>query len=73
MMRVPADQGLMLTAFTPGGVVLVMLFWASLPVTTPHPHECCKNPEVKAAAALRAAKGAEQRGKDLKDLTQIAP
>jgi hypothetical protein len=48
LMRVPADQGLMLTALTLGGVVLSMLFWASLPVTTPHPHECCKKPEVKA-------------------------
>src|SRR5689334_3066571 len=42
LMRVPADQGLMLTALTLGGVVLSVLFWAALPVTTPHPHECCK-------------------------------
>ena len=48
LMRVPADQGLMLTALTLGGVVLSVLFWAALPVTTPHPHECCKKPEVKA-------------------------
>ena len=48
LMRVPADQGLMLTALTLGGVVLSMLFWASLPVTTTHPHECCKKPDVKA-------------------------
>jgi hypothetical protein len=48
LMRVPADQGLMLTAVTLTGVVLSVLFWASLPVTTPHPHECCKKPEVKA-------------------------
>jgi len=47
LMRVPADQGLMLTSLTLGGVVLSMLFWASLPVTTPHPHECCKKPDVK--------------------------
>lgn len=47
LMRVPADQGLMLTALTGTGVVLSLLFWASLPVTTPHPHECCKKPEVK--------------------------
>jgi hypothetical protein len=46
-MRVPADQGLMLTSLIIGGVVLSMLFWASLPVTTPHPHECCKKPDVK--------------------------
>jgi len=48
LMRVPADQGLMLTAVTLSGVVLALLFWAALPVTTPHPHECCKPPEVKA-------------------------
>lgn len=47
LMRIPADQGLMLTSLTIGGVVLSMLFWASLPVTTPHPHECCKKPDVK--------------------------
>ncbi|TKS57837.1 MAG: hypothetical protein EWM72_03411 [Nitrospira sp.] len=48
LMRVPADQGLMLTALTGAGVVLSLLFWAALPVTTPHPHECCEKPEVKA-------------------------
>jgi len=48
LMRVPADQGLMLTAVTLVGVVLSLLFWAGLPVSTPHPHECCKKPEVKA-------------------------
>lgn len=49
LMRVPADQGLMLTATTLAGLVLSMLFWSGLPVSTPHPHECCKKPEVKAA------------------------
>ncbi|MEK7272334.1 MAG: hypothetical protein AAB047_00755, partial [Nitrospirota bacterium] len=48
LMRVPADQGLMLTATTLVGLVLSMLFWSGLPVSTPHPHECCKKPEVKA-------------------------
>lgn len=48
LMRVPADQGLMLTAVTGAGVVLSLLFWSALPVSTPHPHECCKKPEVKA-------------------------
>jgi hypothetical protein len=47
LMRVPADQGLMLTAMTGAGAVLSMLFWAALPVSTPHPHECCQKPEVK--------------------------
>lgn len=53
LMRVPADQGLMLTALTGTGVVLAVLFWVALPVTTPHPHECCKKPEVKAEPPLR--------------------
>ena len=53
MMRVPADQGLMLTALTLGGVVLSFMFWAALPVTTPHPHECCRKPEAKAEPPFR--------------------
>lgn len=47
LMRVPADQGLMLTSLTGGAVLLSVLFWFSLPVTTPQPHDCCKKPEVK--------------------------
>jgi hypothetical protein len=39
LLRVPADQPLLLIAFTATGVVLVFLFWAVMPVTTPHPHE----------------------------------
>jgi hypothetical protein len=46
-MRVPVDQGLFLAAVTGTGIVLCLLFWAALPVTTPHPHECCQKPEVK--------------------------
>jgi hypothetical protein len=38
-LRIPADQPLLLTAFTGAGVVLVFLFWAIMPATTPHPHE----------------------------------
>ena len=38
-LRVPADQPLLLTAFTGAGVVLVFVFWALIPSTTPHPHE----------------------------------
>jgi hypothetical protein len=53
MMRVPADQGLLLSAVTLTGVVLAVLFWAALPVTTPHPHECCKKPDVKAEAPFK--------------------
>jgi hypothetical protein len=68
LMRVPADQGLMLTALTLGGVVLSMLFWAGLPVTTPHPHECCKKPEVKAEPPFKPV---ETLNKDEKLIAQL--
>ncbi len=53
LLRVPADQGLMLTAFTGTGVFIGVLFWASLPVTTPHPHESYKQPVVKVAPPFK--------------------
>jgi hypothetical protein len=68
-MRVPADQGLVLTAVTLGGVVLAILFWAALPVTTPHPHECCKKPEVKAEPPFKPN---EALNKDEKMIAQLA-
>jgi hypothetical protein len=50
----------LLTAFTACGVVLVLLLWAFMPVTTPHPHEDYKNktqgkvqPPFKPAEALK--------------------
>jgi hypothetical protein len=69
LMRVPADQGLVLTAVTLGGVVLAILFWAALPVTTPHPHECCKKPEVKAEPPFKPN---ETLNKDEKMIAQLA-
>lgn len=39
LLRIPKDQPLLLTAFTGIGVVLIVLFWSLLPVSTPHPHE----------------------------------
>lgn len=68
LMRVPADQGLMLTALTLGGVVLSILFWASLPVTTPHPHDCCKKPDVKAQPPYKPL---DALNKDEKLLAQL--
>ncbi len=44
LMRVPADQGLMLTAMTLGGVVLSMLFWAALPVRRRIPMNVARSP-----------------------------
>jgi hypothetical protein len=53
LMRVPRDQGLFLAVITGMGVLMCLLFWAVLPETTPHPHECCKKPEVKAEAPFK--------------------
>jgi hypothetical protein len=47
LMRVPTDQGLLLTSLAGVGVVFSLMFWSILPVTTPHPHECCKKPDVQ--------------------------
>ena len=38
-LRIPADQPLLLTAFTGVGVVLIFIFWGLMPATTPHPHD----------------------------------
>jgi len=69
LMRVPADQGLVLTSITLGGVVLAVLFWAALPVTTPHPHECCKKPDAKAEPLFKPV---ETLNKDEKMIAQLA-
>lgn len=69
LMRVPADQGLMLTAITLAGLVLSMLFWSALPVSTPHPHECCKKPEVKAAPLYKPVDTLNKGEKTIAQLT----
>ena len=46
LMRVPVDQTWMLAGLSGVAVVFSLLFWFSLPVFTPHPHDCCKKPEV---------------------------
>ncbi|CUS31689.1 conserved membrane hypothetical protein [Candidatus Nitrospira nitrosa] len=48
LMRVPNDQGLLLASLAGAGVVFSLVFWTILPVTTPHPHECCAKPEIQA-------------------------
>ena len=55
LMRIPADQTLMLTSVTAAGVLLVFVFWGAMPVTTPHPHQDYKKPEVKAAPQPKPA------------------
>lgn len=69
LMRVPADQGLMLGALTGAGVVLSLLFWSALPVSTPHPHECCKKPEVKVQPPYKPL---DALNKDEKLITQLS-
>ena len=69
LMRVPGDQGLMLTALAGVAVVLSLLFWSSLPVFTPHPHECCTKPEAKAEPAFKPL---ETLNKDEKMIAQLA-
>ncbi|MFM7841056.1 MAG: hypothetical protein ACKO9T_04190, partial [Nitrospira sp.] len=55
LMRVPADQPLMLIAFSAAGAMLVFLLWATIPVTTPHPHESYKKDEQKAPPPFKPA------------------
>ena len=51
--RVPVDQGWMVTSLAGVAVALSFLFWFSLPVFTPHPHDCCKKQEVQAAPPVK--------------------
>ena len=67
MLRVPDDQGLMLASFTAAGAVLSVLFWLVLPVSTPHPHECCKPSEVTVAPHFDPQKSLNKGEKTLKD------
>ncbi|MGH7164197.1 MAG: hypothetical protein ACREIS_01580 [Nitrospiraceae bacterium] len=55
LLRVPADQPLLLTALIATGVVLVLLFWAAMPVTTPIPHESYVKPADKIAPPIKPA------------------
>ena len=61
LMRVPADQSLLLTVFGGAALFLVVCFWSFLPVTTPHPHEDYEMPDkaVKAFKPLKALDEAE--------------
>lgn len=63
LLRVPADQPLLLTVFAATGVTLVILFWAFMPVTTPHPHELYQKPEEKVAPPLKPAEALQKTEK----------
>lgn len=52
-LRVPRDQPLMLTILMVTGTVLVMLWWAFMPVTTPSPHELYAKPAPPKAGPPR--------------------
>lgn len=55
LLRVPADQPLMLTVFTATGIALILLFWSLVPVMTPHPHELYRKESAKVEAPLKPA------------------
>jgi hypothetical protein len=63
-LRIPADQPLLLTAFTGVGVVLIFIFWGIMPATTPHPHEeyeyTFEKKEVAIVEPKKVLKEAEQ-------------
>lgn len=69
LMRVPTDQGLLLTSLAGVGVVFSLMFWSILPVTTPHPHECCKKPEVLAEPVFKPAEALNKNAQRLAVLT----
>lgn len=68
LMRVPADQGLLLASLAGVGVVLSLMFWIILPVTTPNPHECCKKPEVQVEPAFKPVESLNQNAQRLASL-----
>lgn len=55
LLRIPSDQPLLLTVFTVSSVILVLLFWVVMPVTTPHPNEEYGKPAVKAEPPFKPA------------------
>ena len=63
LIRVPADQPLLLTVFAATGVTLIILFWAFMPVTTPHPHELYQKPPEKVAPPLKPAEALQKTEK----------
>jgi hypothetical protein len=69
LMRVPVDQVWMLTALSGAAVALSLLFWFSLPVFTPHPHDCCKKQEAKAEPPFKPL---ETLNKDEKMIAHLA-
>ncbi len=69
LMRVPTDQGLLLASLAGAGVVLSLMFWTILPVTTPHPHECCKKPEVEVEPPFKPIESLNKNAQRIGSLT----
>lgn len=69
LLRVPVDQAWMLTGLSGVAVLLSFLFWFSLPVYTPHPHDCCKKQELTAEPPFKPL---ETLNKNEKMLTHLA-
>jgi len=63
LLRVPADQPLALTVFLASGVALVLLLWAFMPVTTPHPHEDYPREPVKMEPPFKPTEALEKTEK----------
>ena len=63
LLRVPDDQPLVLTVLAASGVTLVVLFWAFMPVTTPHPHELYQKPQERVAPSLKPAEALQKTEK----------
>jgi hypothetical protein len=69
LMRVPTDQGLLLTSLAGVGVVCSLMFWTILPVTTPHPHECCKKPDIEVEPAFKPIQSLNSTAQRVSSLT----
>ena len=69
LMRVPSDQGLLLASLAGAGVALSLVFWTILPVTTPHPHDCCKKPEVQVEPVFKPAESLNKNAQRIASLT----
>jgi hypothetical protein len=63
LLRVPADQPLVLTVVAVTGVILVLLFWSFMPVTTPHPHELYKKEPAKIEPPLKPVEALQKTEK----------
>lgn len=68
LMRVPTDQGLLLASVAGAGVVLSLVFWTVLPVTTPHPHDCCKALEAQVEPPFKPVESLNKNAQQIASL-----